>query len=62
MSDDDLKLTRRYFLQQAAVSSALLGGAAGIVLKTDAAAQDPTPSAIKGNNENGRPYPYVNPP
>jgi hypothetical protein len=39
MSSNNLKLTRRYFLQQAAMTSALVGGVAGVLVTTDALAQ-----------------------
>jgi hypothetical protein len=39
MSEDELKVTRRLFLQHSALASAAAAGAYGIVLKTDALAR-----------------------
>lgn len=39
MSEDELKLTRRLFLQQSGVATAISAGACGIALKTDALAR-----------------------
>jgi hypothetical protein len=39
MSDDELKLNRRLFLQQTAVATATGAAACGIAMKTDALAQ-----------------------
>lgn len=61
MSDEDLKLTRRHFLQQSAAASALAGGAYCISQKTDALAADPF-TAPKGKADDGMPYPYHDPP
>lgn len=59
MSDEELKLTRRFFLQQTAISTALAGGMAGIVLKTDAASGDVHQALSTGTgNDSIMPYPY----
>ena len=62
MSDDELKLTRRLFLQHSAMASAMVGGAMSIALKSDALAQagdqDPAPFRADGPS----PYPYMEPP
>jgi hypothetical protein len=58
---DDRKLTRRYFLQQSAYTTALAGGLYCISQKTDALGQQQA-FGIKGPNEDGDPYPYHNPP
>ena len=39
MSEDELKLTRRRFLQHSAMATAMSAGAYGIALKTDALAR-----------------------
>jgi hypothetical protein len=57
MSDDDLKLTRRHFLRQSALSAAVTGGAMGLVLATDAQADEPL--ALLGEpGDNPMMYPY----
>lgn len=62
MSDEDLKLTRRYFLQQSAMTAALAGGAYCISQKTDALAQDPAVAfAARDLTDGGMPYPYFEP-
>ena len=43
MSDDELKLTRRLFLQQSAVATTMTAGLYSIAMKTDALAQAPGP-------------------
>ena len=45
MSEDELKLTRRLFLQHSATATAISAGACSIVMKTDALARadDPLP-------------------
>ncbi len=59
MSDEELKLTRRLFLQHAAMATAMTGAVSSIALKTDALAQ-PTPSALTGDGPST--YPYLDPP
>lgn len=60
MSDDELKLTRRLFLQQSAMISATTAGYYSIAMKTDALAQQP-PLGFRGP-EDISPYPYSDPP
>lgn len=49
MSEDELKLTRRLFLQHSAVATAMSAGAYSIALKTDALARadDGLPNTTK---------------
>ncbi|MFV0444397.1 MAG: hypothetical protein ACK5Q5_12580 [Planctomycetaceae bacterium] len=55
MSDEELKLTRRYFLQQAALSSAVIGGAAGVLVATDAMTRaDDAPVVPMAERDNGQ--------
>jgi hypothetical protein len=58
MSDEELKITRRLFLQHAAVVSAMSAGIAGIALKTDAVAraEEDKPEALQAGGPS--PYPY----
>ncbi len=58
MSDDELKLTRRLFLQHSAMVSATTAGLCGIALKTDALAQaaDAVQKALRSDGPS--PYPY----
>jgi hypothetical protein len=62
MSDEEFKLTRRLFLQHAAMASAMSGVVGGIALKTDALAQvdDLSPAALRDNDPSQ--YPYLDPP
>lgn len=59
MSDEEIKLTRRVFLQHSAIVSASTAALCGIALKTDAmtkAAQD-LRSALRTDGPS--PYPYM---
>jgi hypothetical protein len=58
--DDELKLTRRLFLQHTAAAAAVASaGLASIALKTDALA-DVTPLTTFGDGRgDGMPYPYL---
>ena len=58
MSDDELKLTRRLFLQQTAMATTMTAGLYSIAMKTDALAQTVTTFAADGPS----PYPYLDPP
>jgi hypothetical protein len=61
MSDDELKLSRRLFLQHAAAATAVSASFYSIALKTDAIAQGvPTPGP-NGDRGDGMPYPYHEP-
>jgi hypothetical protein len=63
MSDDELKLTRRLFLQHSAMTSAMAAGYYSIAMKTDALAQDPPPAPLASKGSGGpSPYPYTDPP
>jgi hypothetical protein len=63
MSDDELKLTRRLFLQHSAMVSAMSAGWCSIALKTDALAQQQpdTPQRLL-TSDGVSPYPYLEPP
>jgi hypothetical protein len=52
MSDEELKLNRRRFLQQTAVATATAGACYSIAMKTDAIAQQhaPDPRELGGEN------------
>jgi hypothetical protein len=58
--DDELKLTRRVFLQHTAAAAAIASaGLASIALKTDALAQA-TPQTVSFDGRgDGMPYPYL---
>jgi len=62
MSEDELKLTRRRFLQHSAMATAMSAGAYSIAMKTDALARadDGLPNAgTKSSREEGmEPYLY----
>ena len=62
MSEDELKLTRRLFLQHSAMATAMSAGAYSIAMKTDALARadDGLPNMdIKTSDEEGLiPYLY----
>ena len=60
MADDELKLTRRYFLQQSAMSTALAGGLYSIAQKTDALAQT-NPVQVQAAESGTHDYPYHTP-
>lgn len=60
MSDDELKLTRRLFLQHAAMASAMTAGWCSIAVTTDALAQEVGPLAEFGA-DGVSPYPYIEP-
>jgi hypothetical protein len=63
MSDDELKLTRRLFLQHSAMATATTAGLYSIALKTDALAQQPQPFApLRFGADGTSPYPYQDPP
>jgi hypothetical protein len=62
-ADDDLKLTRRRFMQYAAATSAATAGVAAIAMKTDAVDQQrPLVLTSNGIPGDGERYPYSNPP
>ena len=61
MADDELKLTRRFFLQQTSMSTALAGGLYSIAMKTDALAQAPPAQPENVGGEAILRYPYSNP-
>jgi hypothetical protein len=58
MSDDELKLTRRLFLQHTAMATAMTAGMYSIALKTDALAQQQLTSP-KFFADGPSPYPYM---
>jgi len=62
MSEDELKLTRRRFLQHSAMATATSAGACGIVLKTDALARAddglPNTGTMSSREEGLVPYLY----
>lgn len=66
MTDDELKLNRRRFLRHSAVAAAATGGVTGIVLWTDAQADDAPlapPKGLRGGDVGpDDPYPYSDPP
>jgi hypothetical protein len=58
--DDELKLTRRLFLQySAAATVATSATLAGVALKTDALADEPLKVGFDGGRGDGMPYPYL---
>lgn len=59
VSDDELKLNRRLFLQYAAAASATSAVVYGIALKTDALAQEVN-ATESGRHDTTGPYPYHN--
>lgn len=60
--DEELKLTRRLFLQHSATAAAMSATVVGIALKTDAVAQNPPPANFLGGDRgDGMPYPYHEP-
>jgi hypothetical protein len=58
MSDDELKLTRRLFLQHSAMATAMTAGMYSIAMKTDALAQQ---GQLQPNflADGPSPYPYM---
>jgi hypothetical protein len=60
MSDEELKLTRRFFLQQTAFATAMAGGFYCISQKTDALEVEPFALRETGGDQ-GMPYPYAAP-
>jgi hypothetical protein len=64
MSDDELRLTRRYFLRQTALTAALSGGMYCVSQKTDALAADIDAASLRGRdaNQGGMFYQYHDPP
>ncbi|MCA9055337.1 MAG: hypothetical protein KDA75_15960 [Planctomycetaceae bacterium] len=61
MADDELRLTRRFFLQQTSMSTALVGGLYSIAMKTDAMGQAPAAQAQNVTGEAIQRYPYSTP-
>ena len=62
MSDDELKLTRRLFMQQTAMASAMTAGMVSIAMKTDALAEEPKQGPLRFLADGPSPYPYMEPP
>jgi hypothetical protein len=64
MSDDELRITRRLFLQHSAMSTAMAAGWYSVAMKTDALAQaqQSNPLAEVGFPETVSPYAYEDPP
>jgi hypothetical protein len=58
MSEEELKLTRRLFLQHTAVAAAMGTATAGISLKTDALAQEQAVFDAKSSPQDILPYAY----
>ncbi len=58
-SDDELKLTRRLFLQHAASATAVSATVYSVAMKTDAIAQDRSTQFGARGTGDGMPYPYV---
>jgi len=60
MSEDELKLTRRLFLEHTAMATAMSGAVYSIALKTDAQAQadDGLPMTAALSDEDILPYVY----
>lgn len=63
MTYEEWKQTRRMFLKFATTSTAYATAAVTIALKTDASAraEQVRTSGIRGNGQDGMPYPYMNP-
>jgi len=62
MTDEERKLTRRRFLNHAAVAGASTALTAGVALKTDALARPAFQAfAVRENGMGAMPYPYMNP-
>jgi hypothetical protein len=60
MSDDELKLNRRLFLQHSAMISAT-AGLCGIAMKTDALVQAEQQQVKAIRSDGPSPYPYLDP-
>lgn len=63
MTDEERNKTRRAFLKFATTTTAYATAAVTIALKTDAAARPrfEAASGVRGNGQDGMPYPYMNP-
>lgn len=63
MTYEEWKQTRRTFLKFATTTTAYTTAAVTIALKTDAAVRSPQAASfgIRGNGQDGMPYPYMNP-
>ena len=59
MSDDELKLNRRVFLQHSAVVSVTAAGICGIAIKTDALADAAQADRKTVISDGPSPYPYL---
>lgn len=57
--DDELKLTRRLFMQHTAVIAATSASLIGIALKTDALVGTAEAQIIRDGRGTGMPYPYL---
>jgi hypothetical protein len=62
MSDEEYQLTRRLFLQQSAMASAVTAGFYSIAMKTDALAQDVDALRVPLRGDNPSPYMYFDGP
>jgi hypothetical protein len=64
MSEEELKVTRRTFLQHSAVASAASAGACAIALKTDAMARadETVPAEFQSMSDGILPYVYTDEP
>lgn len=60
MSDEELKVNRRLFLQHSAMATAMSGALYSVAMKTDALAQN-VPQTL-GDPVTNLPYPYFQPP
>lgn len=58
-SEDELKVTRRLFLQHAATATAVSATLYSVAMKTDAIAQPPLAAFGTRGTGDGMPYPYV---
>lgn len=61
MSDDELKLNRRRFLQHTAVATAASATWHSVAMKTDALAEQAAESAPRGDDNTIIPYQYSTP-
>lgn len=57
--EDELKITRRLFLQHAATATAVSATLYSVAMKTDAIAQVPVAQFAARGTGDGMPYPYV---
>lgn len=57
--DDELKFTRRLFLQHAATATAVSATLYSVAMKTDAIAQAPVAEFSARGTGDGMPYPYI---